>query len=91
MDQFDKAPLEVVSILKGIVEDGEMLLADGRKLVSQQRFDALTNNNNNNNNNNNTNGGSNANGNGGQKLVPIHPGFSIVALANRPGWPFQVS
>ncbi len=26
IDEADKAPLEVVSILKGLIEDGEMLL-----------------------------------------------------------------
>lgn len=29
-----KAPLEVVCILKGLAEDKEMLLADGRKIVA---------------------------------------------------------
>ena len=33
IDEADKAPLEVVSILKGLVEDGEMLLSDGRRIV----------------------------------------------------------
>lgn len=34
LDEVDKAPLEVVCILKGLVEDGEMQLADGRRIVS---------------------------------------------------------
>lgn len=34
VDEADKAPLEVVIILKGLVEDGEMLLSDGRRIVS---------------------------------------------------------
>jgi MoxR-like ATPase len=29
IDEADKAPLEVVSILKGLVEDGRMALSDG--------------------------------------------------------------
>jgi hypothetical protein len=33
VDEADKAPLEVVSILKGLVEDSEMLLSDGRRIV----------------------------------------------------------
>jgi len=32
VDEADKAPVEVVSILKGLVEDGELLLADGRRI-----------------------------------------------------------
>jgi hypothetical protein len=35
IDEADKAPLEVVSILKGLVEDGQLLLADGRRLVRE--------------------------------------------------------
>lgn len=34
IDEADKAPLEVVCILKGLVEDQEMLLADGRRIVA---------------------------------------------------------
>ena len=34
MTQFDKAPVEVVCVLKGLLEDGEILLADGRRFVS---------------------------------------------------------
>jgi MoxR-like ATPase len=33
IDEADKAPLEVVCVLKGLIEDGEMLLADGRRIV----------------------------------------------------------
>jgi len=32
VDEADKAPVEVVSILKGLVGDGELLLADGRRI-----------------------------------------------------------
>jgi MoxR-like ATPase len=32
VDEADKAPVEVVSVLKGLVEDGELLLADGRRI-----------------------------------------------------------
>ena len=35
LDECDKAPLEVVSVLKSLVEDGEMRLADGRRLLSR--------------------------------------------------------
>jgi MoxR-like ATPase len=33
IDEADKAPLEVVSVLKSLVEDGELLLADGRRIL----------------------------------------------------------
>ena len=33
VDEADKAPLEVVCVLKALVEDGELALGDGRRLV----------------------------------------------------------
>lgn len=33
IDEADKAPPEVVAVLKSLVEDGELLLADGRKII----------------------------------------------------------
>lgn len=33
VDEADKAPIEVTVVLKGLVEDGEMLLSDGRRIV----------------------------------------------------------
>lgn len=33
LDEADKAPLEVVSIIKSLIEDGEMVLTDGRRIV----------------------------------------------------------
>ena len=41
VDEADKAPVEVVSILKSLVEDGDMLLADGRRLLDPQRAAAM--------------------------------------------------
>lgn len=35
IDEFDKAPTEVVIILKALLEDGEILLSDGRRFVKQ--------------------------------------------------------
>jgi MoxR-like ATPase len=32
VDEADKAPTEVLSVLKGLVEDGELLLPDGRRI-----------------------------------------------------------
>ena len=34
VDEADKAPTNVTCILKSLVESGEMVLADGRKIVS---------------------------------------------------------
>jgi von Willebrand factor A domain-containing protein 8 len=34
IDELDKAPSEVVAVLKALVDDGDMLLGDGRRLVS---------------------------------------------------------
>merc|ERR550514_2402146 len=34
VDEADKAPLEVVVVLKGLTEDGEMSLADGRRILN---------------------------------------------------------
>ena len=35
VDEADKAPVEVTSVLKSLVEDEEMLLADGRRIVNK--------------------------------------------------------
>ena len=35
VDEFDKAPTEVVVILKALLEDKEILLADGRRFVAE--------------------------------------------------------
>jgi MoxR-like ATPase len=35
VDEADKAPLEVVAVLKSLVEDGQMLLADGRRILRE--------------------------------------------------------
>jgi von Willebrand factor A domain-containing protein 8 len=32
LDEADKAPLETITILKNLIEDGELLLADGRRI-----------------------------------------------------------
>jgi MoxR-like ATPase len=71
LDEVDKAPLEVVSVLKGIIEDGEMLLADGRRLLSAERFDASPSL------------------RRDPRALRIHERFMIIALANRPGFPFH--
>ena len=70
IDEADKAPLEVVCILKGLIEDSEMILADGRRIVSVDKSDA----------------GSAASTT--DRIIPIHPQFRMIVLANRPGFPF---
>jgi von Willebrand factor A domain-containing protein 8 len=42
VDEADKAPVEVTSVLKCLVEDEEMLLADGRRIVSRHHAMAGT-------------------------------------------------
>jgi hypothetical protein len=69
MDEVDKAPVEVVSFLKMLVQDGELLLPDGRRLVDSARCPS--------------------NGRHDENTIPIHPDFRLIALANRPGFPFH--
>ena len=66
VDEFDKAPTEVVVILKALLEDGEILLADGRRFVNADSPML----------------------NQAASIKPIHPEFLVIALANRPGYPF---
>jgi len=40
IDEADKAPTEVVAVLKGLI-DGDMLLPDGRRILSQDHLDRL--------------------------------------------------
>ena len=76
VDEADKAPLEVVCVLKALVDDGELELADGRRLVrgsSDDDDDDLRL----------------ADDLGRSSLeIPIHRNFRLIVLANRPGWPF---
>ena len=41
VDEADKAPLEVVCILKGLIEDGEMLLSNGKRILSPEKIQQL--------------------------------------------------
>ena len=36
VDEIDKAPLEVVGILKGLIEDKQLLLSDGRQITNKK-------------------------------------------------------
>lgn len=72
IDEADKAPIEVLCLLKMLVEDGELLLPDGRRLLSPQRIeqefpDVFPSG----------------------EIIPIHPNFRLIVLANRPGYPFH--
>lgn len=40
VDEADKAPLNVTCILKSIIESGEMILSDGRKIVPKSYFNS---------------------------------------------------
>eukprot|EP01064_Diplonema_japonicum_P007129 TRINITY_DN1484_c1_g3_i2.p1 TRINITY_DN1484_c1_g3~~TRINITY_DN1484_c1_g3_i2.p1 ORF type:complete len:1838 (+),score=402.93 TRINITY_DN1484_c1_g3_i2:53-5515(+) len=66
LDEADKAPLEVIVLLKSLVEDGQLALSDGRKLVRTANPMVLNN----------------------PSVVPVHPSFRMIVLANRPGFPF---
>ena len=94
MTRDTQAPAEVVCVLKGLLEDGEILLPDGRRFVNakspvyhtaraeeeaRRRGEAESQD--------KTPPG----GYDGLQRRSIHPvgeGFMILALANRPGFPF---
>lgn len=67
VDEADKAPVEVVAVLKGLLEDGQLTLPDGRMLCYGQESAS----------------------NSPDTIIPIHPDFSIWALANPAGYPFH--
>ena len=62
VDEADKAPTEVLAVLKGLAEDGELLLGDGRRISRHES---------------------------GPGIIEMHERFTLVVLANRPGFPFQ--
>ncbi|XP_071482388.1 von Willebrand factor A domain-containing protein 8-like [Diadema antillarum] len=65
VDEADKAPTHVTCVLKALVESGEMLLADGRRIVSAHSGLQPS-----------------------EDIIITHPDFSMMVLANRPGFPF---
>ncbi|PSN51375.1 von Willebrand factor A domain-containing protein 8, partial [Blattella germanica] len=67
VDEADKAPTHVTCILKTLVESGEMILSDGRRLVPHLDPRAIS---------------------GSANIIPVHPDFRMIILANRPGFPF---
>ena len=75
VDEVDKAPVEVVCVLKSLLEDGQMRLSDGRRILCPKKF------------------GRNVDGAADREvqddsIIWIHPDFKLIALANRPGFPF---
>eukprot|EP00929_Paragymnodinium_shiwhaense_P058805 TRINITY_DN29464_c0_g1_i1.p2 TRINITY_DN29464_c0_g1~~TRINITY_DN29464_c0_g1_i1.p2 ORF type:complete len:704 (+),score=153.80 TRINITY_DN29464_c0_g1_i1:2401-4512(+) len=74
LDEADKAPTEVVVILKALIEDGELLLADGRRLLSGSALAAAR---------------KAASGGVGDDIIPVHDDFRLWVLANPPGFPFH--
>ena len=77
VDEADKAPVEVLCLLKMLAEDGELVLYDGRRLLSWDRIlqefpEAQKD-------------GQNI----PNDIIPIDRNFRLVVLANRPGFPFH--
>jgi hypothetical protein len=83
VDEADKAPLEVLCLLKMLVEDGELVLNDGRRLLSQRRVN-LEHNKEVSLHSHDVNYTACE-----SDVIPIHPDFRLIVLANRPGYPFH--
>lgn len=79
VDEADKAPVEVTVVLKGLIEDGEMLLSDGRRIVREEKKANLTRDQVNQQNY----------VDGDESAILVHPDFRMIVLANRPGYPFK--
>ena len=73
IDEVDKAPVEVVCVLKSLLEDGQMRLSDGRRILCPHRFGTEQ---------------TVDSGSATDDVIWIHPNFKLIALANRPGFPF---
>ncbi|GET86211.1 AAA domain (dynein-related subfamily)/von Willebrand factor type A domain containing protein, putative [Leishmania tarentolae] len=75
VDEIDKAPVEVVQVLKGLIEDREMRLGDGRQIYDPAMESHAT---------------EAAEGvEDTTRRIAIHPDFRIIVLANPPGFPFH--
>ncbi len=77
VDEADKAGAEVVGVLRGLVEDGELLLPDGTRIVDFERYPQWRA----------QHERSLARGER-SSVLPLHPDFRLLVLANRPGFPF---
>jgi hypothetical protein len=62
----------VVVVLKSLV-DGEMTLADGRRIVQSAHIAQQ---------------GSSSALHEAEAVIAMHPNFRLIVLANKPGWPF---
>lgn len=96
LDEGDKAPPEVLATLRGLLEDGQMLLGDGRRIIDHTRYKLDLSQ-------YSPDGASGppvsdagawwqatratAAQRGG--LLLLHPDFRVWVLANRPGMPFH--
>ena len=74
LDEADKAPTEVTVLLKSLVADGELALADGRVLRVGREGGAARDT---------------QDGEERARVVYAHEDFRLVVLANRPGFPFH--
>ncbi|KAG5510829.1 hypothetical protein JKF63_07901 [Porcisia hertigi] len=74
VDEIDKAPVEVVQVLKGLIEDREMRLGDGRQICDPTMEPPAS---------------KTAATVGSTQRIVIHPDFRIIVLANPPGFPFH--
>lgn len=81
VDEVDKAPVEVVCVLKSLLEDGQMRLSDGRRILCPKKFGSAADE-----GRGTVGGGVQQQGDDG--IIWIHPDFKLIALANRPGFPF---
>lgn len=94
VDEVDKAPTEVVCVLKSLLEDGEILLGDGRRFVTERSplwataedaaaaptaAAAPAGS---------RDSSSPAGDAAAGRVYRVHRGFQVIALANPPGYPF---
>ena len=75
VDEADKAPVEVVTILKSLIEDAEMVLSDGKKIVPPGSPESVLA----------TDSHPLV---ADPDVIEMHPRFRMIVLANRPGYPF---
>ncbi|OZJ04703.1 hypothetical protein BZG36_02531 [Bifiguratus adelaidae] len=73
VDEADKAPTYVTAVLKSLVEDGQMVLGDGRRIVADpemiDQYDPVDDDDE-------------------DSVIVVHKDFRMIVLANRPGFPF---
>jgi MoxR-like ATPase len=74
VDEVDKAQTYVTSILKTLVDDGEMALSDGRRIMSKENISRQQT--------------ENSSVIKNKNIILIHDSFRMILLANKPGFPF---